>query len=350
MASRKILKAAVIGCGRIGALTVHKPGDDLPARYFPTNHCAAIKATQGLELIAVCDNDPAAAKAAEKIHGVKDSYADYKKMIREKSPDIISIATRMSGRDQIISFAAENGVKGMHIEKPIASNLSGTIKCLRAISENNVAVSYGTIRRYMPVYRQAKEIMLSGKFGKLEKVLINIPKSQLLWAHPHTVDLINYFTDNAKVEYVESSFKYPEKSVSKNKIDMDPVIDYGIIKCKNGIAGILEDRGGEHVILSCEKGEIIIQIGGKNLRTRNNYGKIKDVKIRHGKSGRCEAMAELRDSINHAKPTSLSAEIILTEQKILMALGLSGITGRKVKLAEVKNSFTITGKFNGLYP
>lgn len=348
--NKKYLKAAVIGCGRIGAFTVHKPGDDLPARYFPTNHCAAIRATKGIKLVAVCDSNYDSARKAAKIHGVKNIYTDFKKMILEQAPDIVTIATRMTGRDKIIAFAANHGVKGMHIEKPLASNLGIAIKCLNTITKNNVAVSYGAVRRYMPVYRQAKEILRSGKFGKLEKIIIDIPKSQLMWAHPHTVDLINYFTENADVDHVQSSFQYEKSAVTSNMIDMDPIIESGIIKLKNGVTGILKDLGGEHVILSCKNGEIRIQIGGKNLSTRSGSGKMRKVKIRPGKSGRCAAMAELRDFINYRRSTSLTAEIILREQRILMALGLSGITGKKVKLSEIKNNFTVTGKFNGLYP
>ena len=347
---KRVLKAAVIGCGRIGAFTVHKPGDDAPARYFPTNHCAAIKAVKEIKLIAVCDKNPAAARKAAKLHKIKNIYTDFKKMILEQSPDIISIATRMAGKDKIIAFAANHGVKGMHIEKPLAPNLYITKKCLKVISKNNVAISYGTVRRYMPIYRQAKKMLASGKFGKLKKIIVDIPKSQLMWSHPHTIDLINYFTDNAEVNYVKSSFKYDKKDVSKNKINMDPVLNFSLIKFKNGISGLLKDNGGKNVNLICAKGEMIINIGGKSLKIKNSAGKIKKIWIRKGKSGRCNALAELRDFINFKKPTSLTPEIMLAEQKTLFALGYSGIVGRKVKLSEIKNNFTITGKFNNLYP
>lgn len=348
---KKFLKTAVIGCGRIGALTEHKPGDDLPARYFPANHCAAIRATEGIKLVAVCDKNLNNAGKAAKLHKVKNIYTDFKKMIVEQSPDIISIATRMAGRAKIINFAANHGVKGMHIEKPLAPNLKETLRDLNAISQNDIAISYGTVRRYMPVYQQAKQILKSGRFGKLKEIIIDISKSQLMWAHPHTVDLINYFTDNAEINYVESSFKYDKKDVNKNTIDMDPVLDFGLIKLKNGISGFIVSNGiNQHIRFVCAKGEIIINIGGKNLKTKDAAGKIKNIKIQSNKSGRCVAMAELRDYINDKRPTSITAKEILTEQKVLLALGYSGITGKKTKLAEIKDNFTITGRFGNLYP
>ncbi len=347
---RKILKTAVIGCGRIGAFTVHQPGDDLPASYFPTNHCAAIRAVPGMKLTAVCDANLKSAEKAGKLHDVKNIYSDFKKMIREQAPDIIAIATRMAGRDKIITFSANHGVKGLHIEKPLAPNLNIAIKCLDAIEKNGIAVSYGAVRRYMPIYRQAKEMLGGGKFGKLRKITVDIGKSQLMWSHPHTVDLLDFFTDGAESEYVKSSFKYDKKDVSRNRIDMDPILDHAILKFKNGIIGELTDNGGDYISLKCEKGEILIQIGGKWLKSKYGSWKMRSIRIKKGPSGRCGAMAELRDSINLRKPTSLTTKSMLSEQKILMALGLSGITGKKINPAELNDNFTITGKFNGLYP
>ena len=114
----QILKAAVIGCGRIGAWTKKQAGDPTPASYYPTNHCAAVRGVAGVRLTAVCDVNPDAAKQAAKFHRVENIYTDYKKMVRDQRPDIISIATRMPGRSEIIVFAAGHGVKAMHIEKP----------------------------------------------------------------------------------------------------------------------------------------------------------------------------------------------------------------------------------------
>ena len=114
--------------------------------------------------------------------------------------------------------------------------------------------------------------------------------------------------------------------------------------------GIIIDTNKQYVKLICEKGEIIIDINGKYLKNKDGKGVIRKIKIKEGSSGRCTAIAELRDKINKNKPTSLTSDDILQEQKILLALGLAGITGKMVKLSEIKDDFTITGKFDSLYP
>src|SRR3989344_5710196 len=227
MGKRKSIKAAVIGCGRIGAFTKRVPGEISPASEFPVNHCAAIRATPGVELTAVCDLNLELAKKAGKLHKVKNIYADFKKMIAEQSPDLITIATRTAGRPDIIIYAANHGIKGMHIEKPLAINLADAKKAVRALQKNRVAVSYGTTRRYSPVCRQAKQLIQSGRLGKLNKIILEFGKSFLMWTHPHSIDLINYFAGNSEVAYAQSSFKFDKKDVNNKKIDLDPVLDFG---------------------------------------------------------------------------------------------------------------------------
>ena len=57
----KKIKAAVIGCGRIGA-----EFDNDPKRKYISTHTGAYSAVKGVDLVAVCDVDPSkASKCAE---------------------------------------------------------------------------------------------------------------------------------------------------------------------------------------------------------------------------------------------------------------------------------------------
>ncbi|MBI3046043.1 MAG: Gfo/Idh/MocA family oxidoreductase [Candidatus Harrisonbacteria bacterium] len=350
MGKQKSIKAAVIGCGRIGAFTKRVAGEISPASEFPVNHCAAIRAAPGVELIAVCDLNLELAQKAGQSHKVKNIYTDFKKMIAEQSPDIITIATRTAERPDIIIYAANHGIKGMHIEKPLAINLADAKKAVRALQKNRVAISYGAVRRYSSVYQQTKKIIQSGRLGKLNRIIIEFGKSSLMWTHPHSVDLVNYFADNSEVAYAQSSFKFNKKDVNNKKIDLDPVLDFGLVKFKNGVSGLITDRDGRNTGLICERGEIWIMSDGRSLRLKDNNGKIRNIKIKKGLSGTITAISELRESLARKKPTSITAEEILKEQRILMALGYSGIyNSRKTALQDIDDNFTITGRTGNLY-
>ena len=351
MAKIKKVKAAVIGCGRIGAFTRKELFRTLPKSYFPLNHCAAVSVTPGVTLVAVCDTNLESARKAAAAYGVKTFYTDFKKMIIEQSPEIVTIATRTAGRTDIIHFAANHGVKGIFIEKPLATNLRDAKKSMRAVRENNVALGYGTSRRYMPVYRQAKKIVESGRFGTLVQIATSFGQTTLMWSHPHTIDLINFFANDAQIDYVQSSFEYNKKEVGKNKIDFDPVLDFGFIKFKNGLSGLITSIRARDVELSCEKGKLLISENGECLQSFSEKGESRKLKIKTGKSGIVVALAEIRDFISHNKKVSMSAEEMLKEQRILLALGCSGVAfGKKIRLSEVQDDFTITGRTGELYP
>ncbi|MDE2001608.1 MAG: Gfo/Idh/MocA family oxidoreductase [Patescibacteria group bacterium] len=351
MARLKPIRTAVVGCGRIGAFTVKQPGDGLTASYFPHNHCAAIRATPGLALVAVCDTDAKAARRAARLHHVRNVYADFRKMILEQKPDILSIATRTAGRADLIAFAAQHGVKGMHIEKPLATNLRETRKALDAIRKHSVAISYGTVRRYMPVYRQAKAMLDSGRFGRLERIEIEFGKSNLLWTHPHSVDLMSYFSGNKPIDYILSRFAFSRNDVRKNIVDCDPLLDYGHIRFKDGSGASILPHDGQNIRALCTNGEVAVYNNGESIMTRSKKSPLRKIRKKKGVSGRVQSFIELRDAIIKKEAPSLTPAELLREQKMLLALGYSGAHGRrKTKLSEINDAFTVTGKFNGLYP
>jgi len=348
--SKEMLKVAVIGCGRIGAFTVRNPEDNVSEMFYPINHCEAIRAIEGIQLTAVCDLNFELAEKAAKLHNVENIYSDYKKMIIEQRPDIVSIATRIEGKTKIIAYASEHGVKGLHIEKPLSDNLYDSKEALKSIERNGIAISYGTVRRYTPVFRQAKKLLDSRKFGSINEIIVASPEVQLLWSHPHSIDLLTYFTNNSKVDYIEALFDHQLLATFDDRIDFDPIIKFGLVKFENGIFTIKTNTNESCLKILCEFGEIIIDLNGNYFKTKSNNGEITNVKVEEGPSGRCSAIAELRDYINYKHPTTITAKEILNEQKIILALGLAGIRRNKTKLSDLQDKFTITGRFGNLFP
>ncbi|MBU4348427.1 Gfo/Idh/MocA family oxidoreductase [Patescibacteria group bacterium] len=347
----KIIKAAVIGCGRIGAFTTPETRKELLPVYLPVNHCEAITTMPGIKLISVCDTDKQSVLKAAKFYGVKNTYTDYKKMILKERPDIVTIATRTKDRPKIIMFAAQNGVKGIYAEKPLSRSVSEAETALKSVSQNNAIISYGTMRRYIDIYRYAKKIIKSGKIGKLQQIIVEFGKSPLMWTHPHSIDLIIFFSENADIDYVQARAEIDKKDISKNKIDADPIIESGIIKFKNGVSAIITEANGQNIKLICEKGEILIAQNGKFLEliSKNNKRLIK--KIKKGKlSGTQIAINEIKNNILNNKPLGISPSEILNGQKIITALASSAANNsQKIKISDINKNLSITGKINNLY-
>jgi len=80
------LKAAVIGCGRMGAYTRPELAERLPSLWLPLNHAEALLAVEGVDLIAVCDTDREAARQASARWRVGSVFSDYRALIDEIRP------------------------------------------------------------------------------------------------------------------------------------------------------------------------------------------------------------------------------------------------------------------------
>ena len=65
--------------------------------FFSRNHLNSWKdlAPEGADLVAVCDIDPAKAKAAAEAFGVPHWYTDAETMFRERNLGLVDIVTRM---------------------------------------------------------------------------------------------------------------------------------------------------------------------------------------------------------------------------------------------------------------
>ena len=121
------MKYALIGCGRIA-----------------TNHMKAAM-NNNLEISAVCDiicdkMDELLAK-----HGLENEksirkYDDYKKMIEDIKPELVSIATESGNHAEIALYCIDNGINVI-IEKPMAMSMSDADEIIRRSEEKGVKVS-----------------------------------------------------------------------------------------------------------------------------------------------------------------------------------------------------------------
>src|SRR5437016_2023510 len=118
------LKAAVIGCGRMGAFTNPRVRQYAPPFWMPLSHAEAMAAQPELSLMALCDSNAEQLARAQKEHGVSKGYSAYRKLIDEVKPDVLGIATRTRERPAIIEQALASGVRALHVEKPLCNSVA----------------------------------------------------------------------------------------------------------------------------------------------------------------------------------------------------------------------------------
>jgi predicted dehydrogenase len=352
------LKAAVIGCGRMGASTSENMRIYSPTCWFPLSHIEAIQASEFLKLEAICDTNTDLLEKIKKQYRVNNIFTDYRLLLDNFIPDILTIATRTPIRPEIIKYGISRSVKGFHIEKPLCNSIA-QLEELQGLSEKNgINYTYGTLRRYFSIYHRAKALVTSGELGALKQITINFGSSPLFWTHPHSVDMILFFAENRSVDGVQAKLDNLIQGNTDYHIESDPSVISASIYFNDGVTGIITQNAGSDVILSCTKGEIIIEANGRSIITRRHKGEdpyftypahrkfIRDNKP----EGTMKALSYLYQSIhdNH-KHIDLSEHPIFLGQRILFAFVQSHIDqSRIIKLDEINKDLYVLAKSGAL--
>ena len=99
------MRGALIGCG-----------------FFAQNQLHAWRDIAGVEIVALCDRDPARLSASAKTFGISRTYSDAAQMFAEGGFDFVDIATTAPSHRPLVEMAAQAGV---HIicQKPFAETM-----------------------------------------------------------------------------------------------------------------------------------------------------------------------------------------------------------------------------------
>ncbi len=152
MASKKTVRAAVIGAGNMGK-----------------NHLRTYAAMDNVELVALADITDDS-KALAKEYGIKH-YSDYKELLDSEKPDIVSVVVPTPLH---YPFGKEIMSRGIHclVEKPIASTPEEGDELIKIAKENNVIFTVGHIERYNPMIQKLKKLIDDKEIGEITSVVV----------------------------------------------------------------------------------------------------------------------------------------------------------------------------------
>jgi scyllo-inositol 2-dehydrogenase (NAD+) len=346
------LRAALIGCGRIGAHTPERLRQTMVPGWIPVSHVEAVRATPGLELVAVCDTQETAARRTAEELSVPAWFTDYRELISKARPDIVSIATRTEGRCDIVEYCAQHGVRGLHVEKPLGRSLNECRRAIRAVEQSGTIVSYGTTRRCMDVFQLVKQLVKAGENGELKHLTIELGRAALLWSHPHSFDLMVWFAGGRAVEFVQAACSFEASAWQEPTLDADPMIESAVVRFAGGFNAVITSAPGLNVRLAGDHGCLTIGADGawltRELRThadRPYFSAPELIRFTPKGSGTQHAFHRLAAAVRGTgKPAITPAEVLLSNQLGLACAWSAVNDGRKVKLEDVPEDLTVTGR------
>lgn len=157
MATNKELRIGLIGCGFMGR--THSNGYLRVKNFFPEQQYKPV-------LKAVCARTESKARAFADQWGYESIEPDWKKLIARDDIDAVDICTPNDMHAEIAIAAAEAG-KMVLCEKPLARTYEESLGMVNAIEKAGVKNTVWYNYRRLPAVTLAKQIIDSGKLGRI---------------------------------------------------------------------------------------------------------------------------------------------------------------------------------------
>lgn len=141
------VRISVVGAGLIGS-----------------RHAQVAAIVPGVTLSSVVDPTEAGRTVAA-LHDVS-CFSSLQQMIKDDRPDGIILATPNHLHVENALECVDAGIPAL-VEKPLATDLAGAQRIVQAGESSGVSLMTGHHRRHNPLIRKAKEIIDSGKLGKV---------------------------------------------------------------------------------------------------------------------------------------------------------------------------------------
>lgn len=146
------VKVGIIGCGGIAN----------------AKHLPALSKIANVEIVGFCDLIEERAVKAAKEYGSKDAkvYKDYRKLLEDKTIDVIHVCTPNKSHSEISVAAMESG-KHVMCEKPMAKDSKGAEKMVETAKRTGMKLTIGYQNRFRTDSLHLKEICRRGDLGKI---------------------------------------------------------------------------------------------------------------------------------------------------------------------------------------
>jgi UDP-N-acetyl-2-amino-2-deoxyglucuronate dehydrogenase len=155
------LRLALVGCGRIAA-----------------NHFGAMEGhADNIELVDVCDIDPAALKAAVERTGAK-GHSQLADMLKTTTADLVVLTTPSGLHPQQAVDVAKAG-KHVMTEKPMATRWQDGLRMVKACDDAGVRLFVVKQNRRNATLQLLKQAVEQGRFGRIYNVAMNV-----FWTRP----------------------------------------------------------------------------------------------------------------------------------------------------------------------
>lgn len=288
-------------------------------------HFKSFRKTGRTDLVAIADTHEERAQ-----HFLADyesdakHYTDYKTLLAEEKPDIVSVTLWPHLHAEVTVAACEAGVRAIHCEKPMATTWGDAKRMKAAADANGTILTFNHQRRFLEPFQQAKQLADAGEIGSL--VMIEATCGDLYDWGTHWLDMMFFLNNESPAEWAIGQID----SRTPNVVFGAQMENQGIVhfKWQNDVRGVLvtgyEAKLGCAIRLMGTEGVIEILWDKPNLRIKGKgdaeWRVIEDEEGLHGEIAIDRAAADLIKALDEPgyKPL-LSVDNAIQSTEVIFA-------------------------------
>jgi predicted dehydrogenase len=233
------------------------------------SHYKSFQASGRVTLCAIADIEESHARAFLADYGENATiYHDYRDLIQEEKPDILSITLWPHLHAEVAVAACEAGIRAIHCEKPIALTWAEAKRIKSAADANGTILTFNHQRRFLEPIQIAAKMIHGGELGDLLR--IEAQCNDLYDTGTHWLDMMQYFNQESPIEWVIGQLDCREEwRIFGALREGQSLIHY---KWTNGVRGLMimghEAKWDCSFRITGTKGEIEILYTRPTLRVR----------------------------------------------------------------------------------
>jgi predicted dehydrogenase len=204
----------------------------------------ALMQMPGASVCAVVDHSKDALRASP-VALTARHVTDVEEVWNKDAIDLVCIATNGPSHAELAMAAMKAGARYVMVEKPMACSVTECERMVEMAAHTRTRLAVNHPRRFSPGYRWLRDIIVSGRLGKLREVRVQFPGIGLGCLGTHAFDLVRYLAASDPVR-VTAWVDAPRNANPRGGQFIDPG-GLVVLEMEDGSRGVvsqLEDGAG----------------------------------------------------------------------------------------------------------
>jgi len=199
-------------------------------------------------------------------------YLDYRELLKQERPDIVSICTYVGLHAEMIEQAIDAGAKAIFCEKPFVASPAQLTRIHHKITRTNAKVIIAHVRRYRPAFQHARVLINDGSIGTPVACLAGIDGWDLSEWGSHWLDMFRYLLNEDQLAWVMGQARVRQTRGYGHAMEDHATVH---IAFANGARGVLDggkSLAGNDIMTIVGTHGVIVMHSEESFSITNSHG------------------------------------------------------------------------------